>query len=220
MGEARLRAPHESPAVSLKGWLETIEDIVLILWFAVLMTVAWLLDQVRRVLHWCVPWVFLLAVMSCVHPRLVPMVRRPDTRRIRVIHLDSAATVGTLQLLQAALPNEGAVCYTGQVYDSTMTTNDGSLVPVLVLMLNGVTAAPADSATRVFIFRPRCSSLAIGHSHPYNAQYGLACDQSDEDSNWLFNTPQALVSLAWCGDGVVQFLWQDGRRGEIRWRPE
>ena len=158
---------------------------------------------------------------SCAHRSLVPMVPRPDTRRVRVVHVDSAAVRGTMQILEAALPSEAAVCYGGRLYDSTVTRANGQVVPVLVLMLNTVAVAEADSADAFNVYRPHCTTplIALGHSHPYNQRYGLPCDHSDDDAALLLNTPRALVSLAWCGDGQLQFFWQDGRRGITRWRP-
>lgn len=174
-----------------------------------------------RLERWCIAALLVGMCASCLPPRgPVPIVARPDTRRIWFVHLDSAALHGTLTILQAALPNETSVCYYGNLADTTVATDNGE-VTGLILHLRSVREGVADSANlyHVYYSKPGAGcdrqAIAAGHSHPY----AEVCDQSDDDSGVLFENSQFLVSLAWCAvTGEVQVFWQDGRRKIGRWR--
>lgn len=148
----------------------------------------------------------------------VPLVPRPDTRKIGLVQLDSATMHGTLQILQRALPRETAVCYTGFLSDTLV---EGTVWKVL--HLEGVRESLADSTTEMYVFFPAvprtgCSeAIAAGHSHPYTG--GGVCSHSDLDANVLFTDPRLLVGIVWCADGRLEILYQDGRRTGARWRP-
>lgn len=147
------------------------------------------------------------------------MTPRPDTRMIWGVHLDSLAITGTLQLLQAGLPNEAAICYHGEVRDTLFQAPDGTQVEAQIILVHSVTPAVQDSADNFHVYftgrHAGCSDeIAVGHSHPYAS----VCEQSDDDARLLFGDPKALVSLAWCMNGEVQLMYQDGRRGVHQWR--
>lgn len=151
----------------------------------------------------------------------VPMTLRPDTRKISFVRFDSVAMRQTMQILQAALPNESSVCYTGELYDSTYQAVDGPHL-AKVIWLHSAREAVQDSATQYAVYYSRplvgCQTgvIAIGHSHPYSG--GGLCSHSPPDANVLFRAPSILLSFVWCGDGRVEILYQDGRRYESRWR--
>lgn len=155
---------------------------------------------------------------SCAPMNRVPMTLRPDTRIIATVIVDSLPVAQTLAILRAALPNEAAVCYTGVLRD-TVTADS---VHALVLHLTGAQSARQDSADAHNVWfhndgavEPCDHPMAVGHSHP---NLGYECDESDHDSSLLFDETAALVSLAWCMNGEVQFFYQDGRRHLQRWR--
>lgn len=173
------------------------------------------------------PWrsyvLFLWALLGCSSARtLVPLVLRPDTRSVGTIVLDSAALHGTLDVLQAALPNEGAVCLYGELGDTTLYGE-----PRLALRIRRAMRAQADSVDRLHVFfpeQPRTGCLPGGlvgaaHSHPYAGEPG-PCTHSDPDARVLFTDPRLLATLVFCGDGRGEVLLQDGRRWPMRWRPE
>ena len=121
-----------------------------------------------------------------------------------------------MAVFAAAMPNEGSVCYVGEIRD---TLDDEQFVRWLVL--RGARPAVADSADPNHIWyskRSGCDApvIAIGHSHPY--AMGALCTHSNQDANLLFNDRRLVVSVVWCLDGRVQTLFQDGRRSDRRWR--
>lgn len=161
------------------------------------------------------------ATCSACHGPLVPTTPRPDTRRIEIVRLDSLAMSQTMQILQAALPNETAVCYLGRLYDSTVATPDGPH-NTRVLRLTHATEAISDSTDEYHVYYSHSGAgcgidvVAIGHSHPYAG--GGLCTHSVPDANVLFLASRILVSIVWCGDGRAQVMYQDGRREDVRWR--
>lgn len=169
--------------------------------------------------RWAVGLALLVSTCgSCAHApvnRLVPMVLRPDTRAVMAAGIDSETVAATIALIRATLPSEAAFCYTGHLEDSTGTRFKR-------LLLTGVTRAVSDSADSVAVWFPNTragcgpEAVAIGHSHPYDPF--VPCDHSDEDAYLLFGDPLVLVSVVWCEDGQLNYLWQDGTRTQGRWR--
>ncbi|HSE45222.1 MAG TPA: hypothetical protein VLA89_07820 [Gemmatimonadales bacterium] len=158
---------------------------------------------------------------ACHATSRLPLTLRPDTRPIEFVRFDSTTMTQTMMILQAALPNETAVCYFGGLYDSTVVREDGAhRAKVLHLVLAQEAVADSTDEYHVYYSKPwaGCPStvVAIGHSHPY-AGAGL-CTHSAPDANVLFLSPRVLVSIVWCGDGRLEMLYQDGRRYENRWR--
>ena len=171
-------------------------------------------------------WVVLAVgvVLSCVHPgSVVPLVRRPDTRLIGMVTLDTNVFRQTMEILQAAMPNEAGLCYTGELRDTTYLV-DSTPAHGQWLILHGVTQAVADSTGLYNVWYSILSGctgpiLAVAHSHPYAFEsQGDPCNHSGPDANVLFLDRRALVSFVWCRDGRLQILYQDGRRNEFRWR--
>lgn len=157
---------------------------------------------------------------GCAQSRVVPMTLRPDTRAIWAVHIDSTPLMETLQILQAGLPNEAAVCYHGELRDTVFESPEGERGIAKIIVIHSVTPAVPDSVDLYHVYftglHAGCvGEIAFGHSHPHVD----ICDQSDDDARLLFGDPKALVSLAWCQNGEVNLLWQDGRRSTHRWRP-
>lgn len=161
------------------------------------------------------------ATCSACQPQRVPSTPRPDTRKITIVHLDSATLAQTMLILHTALPNETSVCYFGELRDTTVWL-EGKPNPTVAMHLSGVRESVQDSADEMHVYysTPRAGcphqTLAIGHSHPYAG--GGLCTHSTLDANVLFLSPQVFVSFVWCGDGRVQLLFQDGRREDGRFR--
>lgn len=169
--------------------------------------------------RWSLGTILWASTCSACHPAsLVPMTWRPDTRMIWGVHLDSVAVRQTMQVLQKALPNEGAVCYQGALHDTLMVAvPDGTSVRVKLLWLSSAVEADHDSVDKFHVYGVDCHGpvVAVGHSHPYS----VVCTQSDPDALLLFGKTEALASIAWCGNGEAETMWQDGRRDVNRWRP-
>lgn len=160
----------------------------------------------------------LLLVFGCAgHTPFAP-VPRPDTRRVVGIAIDSAIGRGALEILQAALPNEGSVCFYGTARDTML---NGMVLQLLVPA--HVTPARQDSAGLFNVWyadrHAGCLGpelLGIAHSHPYAAAPD-ACTHSDPDAYLLFAAREALFSIVFCGDGRLEVMYQDGRRVPDRW---
>lgn len=165
-----------------------------------------------------VKYLAIALLLGCGTPHRVPMAWRPDTRMVWGVHLDSLAMDETMSILRAALPHEAGVCYTGTLRDTAFVRPErGDTVQAALLSITGAVPALQDSADDYHVYGVHCAtpSIAVGHSHPY----AVSCDHSRPDALALFANRAALVSLAWCGDGNVSLLYQDGRREVGRWRP-
>jgi len=167
-------------------------------------------------------WLSLLMIAgSCVACRYpLPLVPRPDTRRIVAVQIDSTAMSILLRNFRGAFPNEVALCLTGSVSD---TTFDGE--SRRVIHVTGAIHALADSADSYHVYFPLSPRTGCAVAHLVGAahdhtQGGFPCTHSDPDANVLFNDPRLLVSLVFCGDGESEGLFQDGRRLRARWAPE
>lgn len=168
--------------------------------------------------RWSLGTILWASTCSACHPAsLVPMTWRPDTRMIWGVHLDSVAVRQTMQVLQKALPNEGAVCYQGALHDTLMVAvPDGTSVRVKLLWLTSAVEADHDSVDKFHVYGVDCpgTHVAIGHSHPYSHD----CDHSLPDADVLAGDTQSLVSIVWCGGGDAQVMYQDTRRTVSPWR--
>ena len=148
----------------------------------------------------------------------VPMVPRPDTRKIVWVSLDSGVLASLLTNFEAAMPNETVMCIEGKL--SEVGING---VPALRVTITKVIPAVVDSATPYNAYmsgKPMngCEStpdlIGIAHDHVVPGQ----CNQSDPDANLLFVDRRLLFGLVFCMDGWTQILYQDGRRGLTRWK--
>jgi hypothetical protein len=146
------------------------------------------------------------------------MAWRPDTRQIVGVTMDSVTAFASLDIIRAAQPSEASLCYTGALTDTSFANQKAR-----VLWLTGVEAGKPDSANERAVWysnsRAGCGpqAIAIGHSHPYYPN--IPCDHSDKDAYLLFGDPHVLVSVVWCADGQLNYLWQDGSRTAGRWHP-
>lgn len=186
---------------------------------------------------WVIGLSLLAATCSCaISP--VPMVPRPDTRRIGGVQFgDSTVYQQTMALFRQALPHEGAVCYTGRLEPRQFISVDNDSVSGWLAVLTGVTPARVDSTTehayqrngttvRVqHVWFPQgvpsgCAppTIAIAHSHPMSTE--RCGGHSFDDVNVLFQATYAWFSMVWCSNGEVETLTQDGRRIRARWLPE
>jgi hypothetical protein len=162
----------------------------------------------------------LLLLIACATTRLVPVLPRPDTRRVAGIYIDSATARATGDFLQAALPHEGSVCYYGGARDTVIAGRT-----MLILVAQRVYQARHDSADEFHVWYPDgleagCASdglIGIAHSHPYVIPID-PCTHSIPDAFLLSLSRDAMFSVVFCGDGRVEVLYQDGRRIPDRWR--
>jgi len=161
-----------------------------------------------------------LLAFGCGPSRLVPIIPRPDTRFVAGVLITQPVGQRSLELLQAALPKEGSLCYYGGARDTTI---DGIVMQILEPVR--VEAARSDSSSEFNVWYPRgvlagcvgTGLIGIAHSHPYAAEPN-ACTHSDPDAYVLFADPAALFSIVFCGDGRLEVMYQDGRRVPNRWR--
>lgn len=161
----------------------------------------------------------LVGVISCTpYQTKVPMVLRPDTRKIVWVSLDSTIIRKLAEGFEAAMPNETVMCVDGVVSEITVGE-----IPALKVKITDVTQAVVESATVVNAYLPSkplngCESnpdlVGIAHDHVIPGQ----CNQSDLDANLLFIDKRLLFGLVFCIDGWTQILYQDGRRGLTRWK--
>jgi hypothetical protein len=178
----------------------------------------------------------LALVLGCAAPAKIPMALRPDTRRILVTLIDSAAAVQTAATFQAALPMEGSVCYRGALTDTTVVSLTGDTIAGFILHEQTAYEAQHDSLTdhtyqapdgtwvRVMhVWYHDASSgcgpetIGIAHSHPMSRD--VPCEHSVDDAHVVFVNTHIWVSSVWCGDGQAEDLYQDGRRQSWRWKP-
>lgn len=158
-------------------------------------------------------------VLGCATAPRVQMVWRPDTRQLTGVLIDSATIRQTLELFRGAFPNERAVCFYGDVVDSTIDRNRRRLV-----LVKSMLPAAEDSANEFHVWfhdRPRsgCTGaelIAIAHDHPH-ALGMRPCTHSDADADLLFNDTRVLLTMIFCGDGRAEVLYQDGRREPDIW---
>ncbi len=163
-----------------------------------------------------------MACIGCAPRSLVPLVPRPDTRRIVSFNIDSALAGVIVELLQAGLPNEQAVCLAGSLRPRHEAP------AFLHVEITGARAAEADSVARYRVFLPAtprsgCAGRLeriVAHLHDHlEVPPERACTHSDPDALVLFSDVRLLFSLVFCQDGRGEILFQDGRRGEFRWAP-
>lgn len=156
----------------------------------------------------------LLALACLKYQQRVPMVLRPDTRRIGYINIDSTVLGPIMQHFRTEFPNEGAVCLYGRVE---------TVEKYLAITVTHFTPAVIDSADEFNVWFPFASGcidnkelLAVAHTHTH---VNYACTHSFPDANVLFVDKRLLFTLVFCGDGFTEALYQDGRRVLTRWAP-
>jgi hypothetical protein len=171
---------------------------------------------VRRLGRWAIGLAALGA--ACAPPRLVPLVPRPDTRRIVSFEMDSLLVRQAAEIFGAALPQEAALCL------------EGALVPSPVrpgawhVRVTAVRPARADSADQYHVFltanpRSGCQRdrlIGVAHDHPTTPPE-RPCAHSDLDALALFGDHRVLFSLVFCARGRGAILFQDGRNGVFTW---
>jgi hypothetical protein len=175
-----------------------------------------------RIFDWALALLVACAPACVSFPqRYVPMVARPDTRRVVQVTLDSAVMAAVMDVFHAAYPREGAVCLTGIVRDTVVDAQSW-----LAVQVTGATAARSDSADEYHVYfsgnpRTGCETQPglVGAAHDHVIS-GYACTHSYPDANVLFVDPRLLFTLVFCSDGTSEALYQDGRRVTARWAPE
>jgi len=158
-------------------------------------------------------------LLNCAPVPRVPMVWRPDTRALTGVVFDSATIRQTVELMRSAFPNERAVCFYGELLDSTIDGSSRRLV-----FVRSMRPAIEDSANEFRVWfhdRPRsgCAGdalVGIAHDHPHAVQI-RPCTHSDPDSNVLFNDTRVLFTMVFCADGRAEVFYQDGRRSQDMW---
>ena len=153
-------------------------------------------------------------------PDLLPRLGVPDTRGLRFA-ADTAVVSATLTLLGGAMPNEGGVCYYGEI----------ALVEGRpTVALRRVAAARGRGKLASFEWAPGsghgCTNapdlVGAGHSHPYSTceseQSALPESRANLDAALLAGDPRLLFSLIWCfGDGRAILMWQHGGREVVEY---
>jgi hypothetical protein len=160
----------------------------------------------------------LVWVLGCAPASLVPLVPRPDTRRIASFEMDSSLVRMAAEHYDAALPNEASLCIDGRL--GPRVDRPG----FLHVQLSGVRRAQADSADQYHVYLVRapksgCTKgqlVALSHDHTTTGPFE-ACTHSDLDAFVLFEDRRALFSLVFCPGGRGEVLFQDGRRGQFIW---
>ena len=160
---------------------------------------------------------------ACAPPQaLVPLVPRPDTRRIVSFNIDSSVARVILEQLAASLPNEQAMCLAGRL------ERRHEAPAFRHVEVESARAAQADSVDEYHVYLPArptsgCAGRGtqiVAHLHDHTeVPPDLRCTHSDPDVMMLFNDVRLLFSLVFCQDGRGEVLFQDGRRGEFRWAP-
>jgi proteasome lid subunit RPN8/RPN11 len=156
-------------------------------------------------------------LLTCARVANGPMVPRRDTAALSRVEFDSIPWDRTMRLFAAMSPNEIAVCYTGEVQDTTLDSG-----PIRYLHLEFMHPAIVDSSDNFHVWFSHGGEvaacrhpIAIGHSHPNSVG---PCTHSEPDARLLFLNPRLYASIVICPDGELEVLWQDGRRTEARWR--
>ena len=135
-----------------------------------------------------------------------------DTRDIEGVTFDSAFTRKAVAYFVEAMPNEQALCLTGEVRSDT----DGTYVELIDMV-----PAKESTATKYSVHFYQggdwagCARMigliAFMHDHPYTPP-NAPCDHSDNDALLLAGDPRVLLSMIFCQDGRGEVLMQDGRR--------
>ena len=173
--------------------------------------------------RWWVPLVaigiaWLLTLLGgCAGNNYVPMVQRPDTRRIILVSFDTTALTNAINLFRTSSPIEAAVCWRGVVSPFVLDGVEWLRVDVQDFYLPAV-----DSATEYNVFFPRgipsgcvgSDFLGVSHSH---TNPSFRCTHSNDDAAVLFYTRRALFSIVFCANGDAEMLYQDGRRAFHRY---
>ncbi len=139
-------------------------------------------------------------LLNCAPVPRVPMVWRPDTRALTGVVFDSATIRQTVELMRSAFPNERAVCFYGELLDSTIDGSSRRLV-----FVRSMRPAIEDSANEFRVWF---------HDRPRS---GRPCTHSDPDSNVLFTDTRVLFTMVFCADGRAEVFYQDGRRSQDMW---
>jgi len=148
-------------------------------------------------------------------PGLLPQLTLPDTRGLR-FSADTAVVTAALTILGQAMPNEGGVCFYGNlaVVGGQMT-----------VVVHRVAPAQGHGRLGAFDWAPKLGHgcpdapdlVGAGHSHPYSPceseQSALPDSRADADARALAGDPRLLFSLIWCfGQARAVILWQHGGR--------
>jgi len=156
-------------------------------------------------------------MLTCARVANGPMVPRRDTRAISRVEFDSTPFDRTIRLFAAMSPNETAVCYMGEVQDTTIDDE-----PIRYIHLELMRPAIADSSDKFNVWFSHhgevaaCKNpIAVAHSHPNSVG---PCTHSNPDARLLFANPKVYASIVVCPNGELEILWQDGRRDQARWR--
>jgi hypothetical protein len=158
-------------------------------------------------------------VLGCASvPSLVPLVPRPDTRRITSFEMDSTLVRRSAEQFGLALPNEASLCLEGQL--GPRPDRPG----YLHVALTGIRPAAADSADQFHVYLVRAPKsgctpgqlVALAHDHTTTGSLER-CEHSDPDAFVLFEDTRVLFSLVFCSEGRGEVLFQDGRRGQFVW---
>jgi hypothetical protein len=193
------------------------------LFAATLWTVPGMPALVRFLDHWwrvgVVLGLLVVWLAGCARPQpLVPLVPRPDTRRITSFEMDSTLVRRSAEQFVAALPNEASLCLDGQL--GPRPDRPG----YLHVALTGIRPAAADSADQFHVYLVRAPKsgcapgqlVALAHDHTTTGSLEQ-CEHSDPDAFVLFEDIRVLFSLVFCSEGRGEVLFQDGRRGTFVW---
>lgn len=152
----------------------------------------------------------MLALSACASS-YIPMVSRPDTRRIVLVAIDTTALVKAIDLFRVSSPNEAAICWRGAVSPFVLDSIEWLRVDVTDFSI-----AHADSVSEYNVFFPRglpggCVGdyIGVSHSHTIGTMF---CTHSNDDAAVLFYIRRALFSIVFCANGDSEMLYQDGRR--------
>lgn len=174
----------------------------------------------RGLVKW-VPW--LVAASACavvpVHTGVdAAWFSRRNTTNLSGVFFPANVVRVSYTVFQAALPNEGVVCYYGVAKDSVLV---GHPAPYRYLQVLDAIPGEVTAATPFGIAFPpdvdgipdacpaKTGLLGIGHDHLFN----IKCQHSDSDAMYLFARRELYFSFVVCA-GSAEVLWQDGRRQE------
>ena len=150
---------------------------------------------------------FLVFALSCITgvykvSPLVPTVLRPNTISITAVFLPQYVIEEAKQEFVKAIPNEGAVCFYGEIVDSVINIKHTKVA----------SSVESSSIAMKFQFNPcviRQDLVGLGHSHLYDVYGG--CWPSPADSDFLFINKQLLFLATFCASGIGSVQLQDGR---------
>lgn len=153
-------------------------------------------------------------------PGLLPQVTVPDTRGLRFA-ADTAVVTAALAILGQAMPNEGGVCFYGDL---------AAVNGQMTVLARRVVPARGHGRLGAFDWAPRMGHgcpdapdlVGAGHSHPYSTcdseESALPDSRADADARALAGDPRLLFSLIWCfGQARAVILWQHGGREVVEY---